>query len=76
MGTLGIMEKMSNDNNKELKVSPLSNIIRGNTGKNGWGEMVIAMPNDIITDFTINPQNYIGGLIICKKEEFEKYRDR
>ncbi len=74
MGTLGVFERMSNDNNKELKVSPISNVKRASTGKNGWGEMVIAMPNDIITSFLVDSDKYIGGLLICRKEEFEKYK--
>ena len=68
-------EKMSKDNNQELKVSPLSNVKRACSGKNGWGEMTVAMPNDVITNFLINPDYYIGGLVICKRDEFEKYKE-
>lgn len=74
MGTLGIFEKMSNDNNKDLKVSPLSNVKRACGGKNGWGEITIAMPNEIITNLLINPDYYVGGLIIASRSEFEKYK--
>ena len=49
IGTLGIMERMSQKNNKDLKVSPLSNIISSCSGKDGWGRVTIAMPNEIVT---------------------------
>ena len=39
------------------------------------GEMTVAMPNDVITNFLINPDYYIGGLVICKRDEFEKYEE-
>ena len=37
--------------------------------------MTVAMPNDVITNFLINPDYYIGGLVICKRNEFEKYKE-
>lgn len=72
IGTLGIMERMSQKNNKDLKVSPLSNIISSRIGKDGWGNVTIAMPNEIVVGLLIEPDSYIGGLLICNKEEFEK----
>lgn len=72
IGTLGIMERMSQNNNKDLKVSPLSNIISAHSGKDGWGNVTIAMPNEIVVGLLTKPDSYIGGLLICNKEEFEK----
>ena len=72
IGTLGIMERMSQKNNKDLKVSPLSNIISAHSGKDGWGHVTIAMPNEIVIGLLTKPDSYIGGLLICSKEEFEK----
>jgi hypothetical protein len=72
IGTLGVMERMSQKDNKDLKFSPLSNIISAHSGKDGWGNVAIAMPNEIITGLLTNPDGYIGGLLICSKEEFEK----
>lgn len=72
IGTLGIMERMSKKNNKDLMVSPLSNIISAHSGKDGWGSVTIAMPNEIVTGLLTKPDGYIGGLLICSKEEFEK----
>ena len=72
IGTLGIMERMSQKNNKDLKFSPLSNIISARSGKDGWGNVAIAMPNEIVTGLLTKPDSYIGGLLICSKEEFEK----
>lgn len=72
IGTLGIFERMSQKNNKELKVSPLSNVKSACSGNDGWGSITIAMPNEVITNLLINPDFYVGGLLICNKEEFEK----
>ena len=72
IGTLGIMERMSQKNNKDLKVSPLSNIKSAHSGRDGWGSVTIAIPNEIVTGLLTNPDGYIGGLLICSKEEFEK----
>lgn len=72
IGTLGIMERMSQKNNKDLKVSPLSNIISARSGKDGWGNVTIAMPNEIVVGLLTKPDSYIGGLLVCSKEEFEK----
>lgn len=72
IGTFGIFERMSQKNNKELKVSPLSNVKSACSGKNGWGSVTIAVPNEVITNLLINPDFYVGGLIICDRKEFEK----
>ncbi len=72
IGTLGVMERMSQKNNKDLKVSPLSNIKSAHSGRDGWGSVTIAMPNEIVVGLLTNPDSYIGGLLICSKEEFEK----
>lgn len=72
IGTLGVMERMSQKNNKDLKVSPLSNIKSAHSGRDGWGSVTIAIPNEIVTGLLTKPDSYIGGLLICSKEEFEK----
>lgn len=72
IGTLGIMGRMSQKNNKDLKLSPLSNIISARSGKDGWGNVTIAMPNEIVVGLLTKPDSYIGGLLVCSKEEFEK----
>lgn len=66
------MERMSQKDNKDLKLSPLSNIISAHSGKDGCGNVAIAMPNEIVTELLTKPDSYIGGLLICSKEEFEK----
>ena len=72
VGTLGIFERMSQKNNKALKVAPLSNVASGRSGKNGWGEISVAVPNEIIVNFLSKEEYYVGGLIICERAEFEK----
>lgn len=72
IGTFGIFERMSQKSNKELKVSPLSNVKSACSGKNGWGSVTIAVPNEVITNLLINPDFYVGELIICDRKEFKK----
>lgn len=72
VGTLGIMERMSKRGNKELKLSPLSNMQSARSGKDGWGSVTIAIPNEIITNLLTNPDFYVGGFLICARSEFEK----
>lgn len=71
VGTFGIFERMSQKNNKNLKLSPLSNLKSACSGKDGWGSVTIAMPNEVITNLLINPDFYVGGLLICDRKEFE-----
>lgn len=74
MDTLETLSKMSKENNKELKLSPLSNIISAQSGKEGWGSVTIAIPNDIVAQMSIDANYYVGGLVLAKGEEFEKYK--
>lgn len=74
MGTFNIFEKMSKDNNDELKLSPLSNMKSAKSGKNGWGSVEIAVPNDMVQHLLTDTNYYVGGLLLAKREEFEKYK--
>jgi hypothetical protein len=75
VNNLDVLAKMSKDNNKELKFAPINtNLKRAQSGKDGWGEVTIAMPNDIICDLLVNPEYYVGGFLIAKREEFNKYK--
>ena len=73
--TLEVMSRMSKKNNKDLKLAPLSNVKSMQSGKDGWGEVRIAIPNDLIVDYSINPDSYIGGLLLCKRAEYEKEKE-
>ena len=73
MGAIEIFKKMSDDNNCDLKVSPLSNVKGVKQGKDGWGELTIAIPNESVTDFVLG--SYIGGLLFVHKIEFDKYKE-
>lgn len=55
--------------NVEIKVS---SILDAHSGRDGWGSVTIAIPNEIVTGLLTNLDGYIGGLLICSKEEFEK----
>lgn len=73
--TLEVMSRMSKKNNKELKLAPLSNIKSMQSGKDGWGEVRIAIPNELIAEYSINPDMYLGGLLLCKRSEYEKEKE-
>jgi hypothetical protein len=65
------LDNMATDNKSILSFPISSNFKRGNTGKNGWGEIIIAIPNDVI----INLTKYIGALYLADQNEFEKYKN-
>ena len=57
--------------NGDIKGYPInSNLKRFNTGKDGWGEVVIAVDNSMIMQLMKNES--VGGLFITTKEEWEK----
>lgn len=70
--TLEILGRMSKKNNQALKLSPLSNVKSARSGKDGWGDITIALPNDLIAKFLTDSERLIGGLLICDRSEFEK----
>lgn len=73
MSMLKIFEKMRKDNNQELKMAPLRNVTSAVSGKDGWGTISIAVPNDIIQQMIVTPEKFVGGLIIAPREEYDKY---
>ena len=60
------------DNNEELKLSPLNNIKSTTIGKNGWGSVTIALPNDMVTHLAMDDEYYVGGLLLASREEFDR----
>jgi hypothetical protein len=72
VNNVSVLAKMSEDGNPELKLSPLRNIKRAQSGKDGWGEVTIAIPNEIVQQLLIDPGYYVGGFLIAKREEFDK----
>jgi len=74
MDVFSLIEKMSQDGNQELKMAPLSNIKSAQSGKDGWGSITIAVPNEMINNLVIDTEYYIGGLLLVKRTEFEKYK--
>jgi hypothetical protein len=74
IGTLGIMSRMSDDNNQELKCVPLQNMKSAHSGKDGWGEITLAIPNEVVQHLLIDPDYYVGGLLFVSREEFDKYK--
>ena len=72
VGVFGIFDRMLQKNNKALKLAPLSNVSSARSGKNGYGEISIAVPNEIIVNLLNKEDYYVGGLIICERADFEK----
>ena len=57
--------------NGHIRAYPIShNLKRMNIGANGWGEVVIAVDNQIIRQ--LMESDWVGGLFITTKEEWEK----
>jgi len=67
---LEVFSDMAKSGNKALKMIPLSNVKRYSSGKNGWGELTIAFPNELINNLATD--NLVGGLLICDRNEYEK----
>jgi hypothetical protein len=70
MSDFAIMQKMC-DENKDIRMVNSKNVKRTQTGKDGWGEVVIAIPNEVIFDMN----NYIFGLYIINKDQFNKMKN-
>jgi len=64
-----IMSIMS-QKNMDIKLAPSDNFKRANTGKNGFGEVVMAVDNQTI----LNIDKYIFGLYFINREEFNKLK--
>ena len=75
MNNLEVLAKMSKDGNNKLKMSPLSNIISAQSGKDGWGKLTIAIPNVMIPHFILQDDFYVGGLILAEREEFNNIKE-
>ena len=72
-GPLEIFKAMSDKNNDDLKLAPMSNIKSVKQLKGSFGEITIAIPNECVTDFILG--NYVGGLIFCHRSEYDKEKD-
>ena len=57
--------------NGHIRAYPINhNLKRMNIGANGWGEVVIAVDNQIVRQ--LMESDWVGGLFITTKEEWEK----
>lgn len=55
------------DRNLDVMALPLStNFKRANTGRDGWGEITVAVPNRVIA----NLDNYIGSLYLANRKQY------
>jgi hypothetical protein len=69
MSDFEIIKKMS-DGNMDIKLAPAGNFKRAQTGKNGFGEITLAVDNNTI----INLDDYYIGLFFMNKKQFDKLK--
>lgn len=69
---LSALDKMARDNKKIYLISISTNFKRATTGKNGWGEVVLAVPNETIMSL----DSYVGGLYLADQYEFAEYKNK
>ena len=69
---LETISSMTKKNNKKVKLLPLSNMTSSKSGKNGWGEVTIAIPNELVTELVIKPEEFVGGLLLVDRIEYDK----
>ena len=67
---------MSQKDNMSLKFIPLNKIKSVRPGIKDFAEVRMAIPNELAEDYLLNPNKYIGGLIICPWIEYEKEKKR
>ena len=71
MSDLIILDRLATEN-KDVLCFPIdTNFKRANIGKNGWGEITIAVSNDFIA----NINNYVGALYLANKDQFREYKE-
>lgn len=66
------ISNMADDNNQNVFAFPVStNFKYARTGKDGWGEITIAIPNHMVS----NIDKYVMSLYAADREEFRKYKE-
>lgn len=73
MGNFEIMAQMSRED-KEILLAPLSNITSARSGKDGYGRIEIAVPNEVVQKMLLSNGYYVGGLILANAEQYEEIR--
>lgn len=74
MGNFEVLAIMSAEN-KEILLAPLSNITSAQSGKDGYGRVTIAVPNEVITKLLIDGNYYTGGLLLANTEQFNEIKE-
>lgn len=67
-----IMHEMA-ETDKGVYVFPISNVKKCKVGKKEWGEVTIAVDNEILQELI--DKKFVGGLYLMNKEEFFKKID-
>lgn len=64
------LNNMADDNKKIFAFPISSNFKYARTGKSGWGEITIAIPNNMVA----NIDQYVMALYAADKDEFKQYK--
>jgi hypothetical protein len=64
-----VFKIMCASDNKKLQLSPLGNILGAKKVKAGT-QVTIGVSGNVVTGITFG--QYVGGLILCDKDEFER----
>lgn len=71
INSFDVFKRMGDTNNRAMQLAPLGNIIKATKVKAGT-EITIGVGGNLITG--IMNGDYIGGLIMCDKAEFDKVK--
>lgn len=74
MSAFQILESVSNANGK-IQSAPLSNVIEVKYNANGNSFVKIGLHPDMARDYSINPENFVGMLILCDREQFIEHEE-
>lgn len=70
---LDVISSMTKKNNKKVKLMPLSNMVSLKSGgKDTWGEVTIMIPSELVVELAIKPEEFIGGLLLVDRSEYDK----
>lgn len=72
MNWIEIAAKLVEQNSKNIKFAPLSNIASADIKFNkGYGTLKINVPADVADDLTNGSGKYIGGLLLIDRKAYE-----
>lgn len=73
VNSFAVFQRMGEENNRAMRLAPLGNILNMKAVKAGT-QVTIGVEGNIISGL-MNGE-YVGGLILCDKAEFERVKQR